>query len=224
MALIWSPDRVSTISPLAWATPLAVPRRRRDHVLPRSSSPCTTGARSHYAHHRGDRCFVAALVANPQQLEGYPDPDLSFDHEPRQQHPLQGRAQPHWVGSRIGSEPAAVSASLRLGQSCWLLAASADRAGAGQTCVDQGPGNFRYLRRPTVRSCRERIPSVRAILGCMSCHTPIPTAPTAMAPTRTCRLCVYDFQANSLAPLNIQASRQHRCGLRRLAWGPGLLT
>src|SRR5271169_812183 len=41
------------------------------------------GARSHYAHHRGDRCFVAALVANPQQLEGYPDPDLSFDHEPR---------------------------------------------------------------------------------------------------------------------------------------------
>ena len=29
---------------------------------------------------------------------------------------------------------------------------------------------------------------------------------------------------NSLAPLIIQASRQHRCGLRRLAWGPGLLT
>ena len=69
-----------------------------------------------------------------------------------------------------------------------------------------------------------RIPSVRAVLGCMSCPTPIPTAPTAMAPTRTCRLCVYDFQANSLAPLNIQASRQHRCGLRRLAWGPSLLT
>ena len=69
-----------------------------------------------------------------------------------------------------------------------------------------------------------RIPSVRAVLGCMSCPTPIPIAPTAMAPTRTCRLCVYDFQANSLAPLNIQASRQHRCGLRRLAWGPSLLT
>ena len=51
-----------------------------------------------------------------------------------------------------------------------------------------------------------------------------PNSADGVAPTRTCRLCVYDFEANSLAPLNIQASRQHRCGLRRLAWGPGLLT